>query len=160
MQRLAILLCLSAAPHVFAAKVELNLGHLSPSLRNLKRADQTTIERAVTLIKKGQHTAAFAQLTEISRAHPNNSAVRVVLAYALLQAGNLAGAFDQAQQAEAASDHTSYACLFLARIAYLIGDTAVCRRELDHVIGSGEHVAEAKRIERDLARAPAAAPKR
>lgn len=133
-----------------AAEPELKLKRLNPSLKTLSRSERSAVDRAVGLIRKGEHTAALAQLTELTRSNPNNSSVRVVLAYALLQAGNLAGAFDHAKLAEAAPDHNSYVCLFLARIAWLAGDTASCRRELGHVRAAGTDRAEADALERQL----------
>ena len=134
-----------------AAEPELKLNRLKPSLDSLPRADRSNVERAAGLIRKGEHAAALAQLTELTRANPQNSSVRVVLAYALLQAGNLAGAFDHAKLAESAADHNSYVCLFLARVALLAGDTAYCRRELGHVRAAGTDKGEADKLERQLA---------
>jgi predicted Zn-dependent protease len=144
----ALLLGLTGA----AAEPQLKLKRLRPSLASLTRGERGTVDRAVALIRKGEHTAALAQLTELTRDNPNNSAVRVVLAYALLQAGNLAGAFQHATQAEAAPDHNSYVCLFLARVAWLVGDTEACRRELGHVRAAGTDRGDADALERQLAR--------
>jgi predicted Zn-dependent protease len=134
-----------------AAAQDLKVKRLNSSLRALGRSGRGAVERSLDLIRKGEHTAALAQLTGLTRDNPENSAVRVVLAYALLQAGNLAGAFDHARKAEAAPDHNSYVCLFLARVAWLAGDTAVCRRELGHVRAAGTDKAEADALERKLA---------
>jgi Flp pilus assembly protein TadD len=145
---LCAMLLLSCA--AFAAGPELKLKRMNPSLNALSRSERSAVDRAVSLIRKGEHTAALAQLTELTRSNPNNSSVRVVLAYALLQAGNLAGAFDHAKLAEAAPDHNSYVCLFLARVAWLAGDTGSCRRELGHVRAAGTDKAEADALERQL----------
>jgi Flp pilus assembly protein TadD len=152
MHRLYVLLILFAAPALQGSGFDLDTGAMKSSLGNLAASERGTIDRALGLIKKGQHTAAFAQLSELSRNNPNNSAARVVLAYALLQAGNLAGAFEHAQQAEAAADHNSYVCLFLARIAYIAGDRAICEREIKHVKKSKTYRTEVAQIERDLKR--------
>jgi Flp pilus assembly protein TadD len=141
---------LAVAP-TWAAEPEIKLNRLKPSLASLTRGERGTVTRALDLIRRGEHTAALAQLTELSRANPANSATRVVLAYGLLQAGNLVGAFDEARQAEAAPDHNSYVCLFLARIARLVGDNEVCRRELGHVRQAGTDKKEAGALERQLA---------
>jgi Flp pilus assembly protein TadD len=134
-----------------AEQPKLDRKRLEPSLKSLTRSQRGVIDGALELIRKGEHTAALARLTELSRDNPNNSGTRIVLAYALLQAGNLAGAFDHAAKAEAAPGHDSYACLFLARIAYLVGDTARCRRELGHVREAGGDPREVESLERRLA---------
>ena len=135
----------------WAGTPEVKLSRLKPSLQSLTAGERSTVSRALDLIQRGEHTAALAQLTELTRANPANSGARVVLAYGLLQAGNLVGAFDHAKQAEAAPDHNSYVCLFLARIARLAGDVEVCRRELGHVRQAGTDKKEAAEVERQLA---------
>jgi Flp pilus assembly protein TadD len=145
-----VLLSQAVAGGAWAAEMELKLKELQPSLSRLASGSRTTVDQAVQLIRKGQHTAALAHLTELSRANPDNSAVKVVLAYGLLQAGNLVGAFDRAKEAEAAPDHTSYVCLFLARVAYLVGDPLTCRREVEHVRQAGDYKTEVRALERDL----------
>lgn len=139
----------------WAGEPDLKLNRLKPSLESLTRGERGSVTRALELIRRGEHSAALAQLTELTRANPANSASRVVLAFGLLQAGNLVGAFDQAKQAEAAADHNSYVCLFLARVARLVGEAEVCRRELGHVREAGTDKKEAAALERQLAQNPA-----
>jgi hypothetical protein len=141
-------LALGSAP---AQDVDFKMKRLGPSLEALAPNARATIDKAVRLIRSREHTAALALLTELSRANPQNSSIKVVLAYGLLQAGNLLGAFDTAKEAEAAPDHNSYMCLFLARVAYLVGDAATCRREVQHVRQAGHFKREVSAIERDLA---------
>ena len=53
-------------------------------------------------------------------------------AFTLLETGNLLGAFKEARKAEASPGGNSYKCWFLAKIAFIAGDNAMCKRELEH----------------------------
>jgi hypothetical protein len=79
--------------------------------------------------------------------------LHVLVSYALLQIGNKLGAFDEEKQEEASPDHTGYVCYFFAKIAFLTGDNATCRRELGHVKSLGVHKEEVKQLESEVEKA-------
>jgi hypothetical protein len=133
-----------------SASFPLRFDLLAASLASLPSNERQRIDSAIGLIRKGEHLAALAPLLEVTRSNPQVSGARVVLAYAMLQAGNLAGAFEHARQAEKSSDRTTYVCLFLARLAALVGNTDVCRRELKHISGDAQLRADAQDVERQL----------
>lgn len=114
--------------------------------------DRGAVDAAVDLIKKGEHTVALARLYTLANKNPDVSALKILSAYSLLQVGNLVGALEQAKKAETTKDHTSYACFFLAKVAYLTGDKEACKREIKHVKGTGDFKAEIKDLEKDLKR--------
>jgi Flp pilus assembly protein TadD len=133
-----------------AATVELNRDRLGGSLKLLARPDRTVVDQAIKLIQRGDHSLALAHLSSLTKKNSDSSALRILSAYAMLQLGNLVGAFDEAKKAEASPDHDSYACLFLAKLALLIGDKEVCKRELEHIKGAGEPAAQISQIENGL----------
>jgi Flp pilus assembly protein TadD len=77
---------------------------LSSSLGKLVGDDQQAAQKALDLIQKGEHSLALAQLTALTRQNPNNSAIRILASYTLLQLGNMVGAFREAKRAESASE--------------------------------------------------------
>jgi hypothetical protein len=148
--RAALLILLSVAPSM--AQVSLQFDRLTKFFDRLSAMDRSTIDDSVALLKKGDHSLALIKLKELTQANSTNAGVRVLLAYALLNAGNQLGAFDEAKRAEK-DGHDSYVCLFLAKVAYVAGDPAVCKREVKHVekVGTPEEVAEAKELAAKLA---------
>jgi len=144
-----LLLALWAAP-LHAAGVDLRMERLADSLNLLRSEDRAVVEEAVELIRKGENTLALGRLTALNAANPQNSSLRILTAYALLQAGNFLGAFDEAAKAEKAPDGNSYKCWFLAKVALLAGDKTVCKREIKHVKSMGDMAADVKALEKEL----------
>jgi len=98
----------------------------------------------------GDHSGALARLQELNQRNPQNSSLRVLTAYTMLQLGNLVGAFDQANLGHEAPDKSSYKCWVLAKMALLTGDGVVCKRELKHIKKVGDMPEEAKALEADI----------
>ena len=133
---LTLLLTLLSLPAAsFAQGFELRYERLVSVLAGLNDSDRAVVDQAVELIKKGDGNIALTRLNTLNRSYPMNSSLRVLTAYALLQAGNLLGAYDEAKKAEAMPDPNSYKCWFLAKVAFINGDTAACKRELKHASG-------------------------
>ena len=149
LHRTLILLFLSLAS-MQAALFELKFNNLKPSLSRLSPEETKIVDRSIGLIRKGENTLALAQLSTLSKANPSNSALQVLMSYALLQIGNKLGAFDAAKQAEASPDHTGYVCYFFAKVAFLTGDSATCKREIAHVKSLGLHKKEIKELESEV----------
>ena len=147
-----MVLLLMLAGSLYPAPIELPLKSISEPMRALPDAQRRTLDRAISLVRRGEHLAALSVLQEMAKSTPGSSAVRVVLSYALLQAGNVAGAFDEARLAESAPDRNSYMCVFLAKIALLAGDTSTCKREIEHARSTGKHGKEVKELESALAK--------
>jgi len=137
---------LGAGPDKFALRFD----RLEPALDVLSAADRDTVSDAINLIKSGENVLALSRLSSLKQASPKNSSLRILAAYALLQTGNALGAFEEAEKAHDAPDGNSYKCWFLAKVALLSGKRAVCERELEHVRGAADMVAEAKQLEREL----------
>ena len=133
-----------------AAGFDLNFQRLAESLRLISTKDRQAVEEAVELVRRGENMLALVKLTALSKTNPNNSSVRIATAWALLQAGNLLGAFEEAKKAEAAPDGNSYKCWFLAKVAWLSGNKQVCRHELKHVKAAGDMAAEVKSFENEI----------
>jgi len=133
-----------------AADINLRMDRLSDSLNLLKVEDRSVVDQALTLIRQGENAAALAQLSTLTKANASNSSVRILTAYALLQAGNVLGAFDEARKAEASPNGNSYKCWFLAKVALLAGDKTACRREIKHVEHVGDMAADVKALKREL----------
>ena len=145
---IAICLFLSASGH--AATFTLRFERLAEALAGLKEADRSTVKRAIESIKKGENTVALTQLSALTRNYPMNSSLRILTAYVLLQTGNLLGAFDEARKAETAQDWNSYKCWFLAKIAFIAGDNAVCKRELAHARQDKSAAEDVRALELEL----------
>ncbi|MBX9601209.1 MAG: hypothetical protein K2X35_09400 [Bryobacteraceae bacterium] len=128
---------------------ELRLDLLGAPLAKLSAADRRVLDEAVGLIRKGDHTLALARLSALKNGNPNNGALRVVASYALLQAGNLLGAFDEARKADSRENTSGYICLFLGKVALLTGNTAACDRELKHLANSSELAREVSELRRE-----------
>ncbi len=146
-----LLLILAWAP-LPAADFALQIDRLSDGLRPLTRGDSRAVQETIQLIRKGSHAAALVRLTELNRNNPSNSSLRILTSYAMLQLGNLFGAFEQAEKAHAAPGGNSYKCWFLAKVALLNGKREVCERELEHVRKVGDMTAEVRALEAEMKR--------
>jgi Flp pilus assembly protein TadD len=129
---------------------DLKFDRLEPVLEVLSAADRDAVSDAINLLKRGENVLALSRLSALKQRNPNNSSLRILASYALLQAGNLLGAFEEAEKAHVAPNGNSYKCWFLAKIALINGKTAICERELEHVKGAGDMVAEARELEKEL----------
>ncbi|MCX6625803.1 MAG: hypothetical protein NTY38_33015, partial [Acidobacteria bacterium] len=114
------ILCLVPVLLLFAAgaaaeTLDLRPDRLAASLGKLSGGDQRAAKQALELIRKGEHSLALAQLTALTSRNPNASSIRILASYAMLQLGNLIGAFGEARKAETTSDANSYSCWFLAK---------------------------------------------
>jgi Flp pilus assembly protein TadD len=130
--------------------MELQFDRLASALTLLSDADHKIVNDAVQLIREGQNVAALARLSALTHSNPNNSSIRILMAFTQLQLGNLTGAFEQAKAAHEAPNGNSYRCYFLARIAFLTGDKVTCRRELEHTKNAGDMPREVRQLENDM----------
>ncbi len=133
-----------------AVKPQLNLKALSEPIQNLSTQDRKVVDEAVKLINQGQHAEALAALTRLTQNNSQNSAIRVLRAYTLLELGNVAAALDDATIAESAGGHAAYRCWFLAQVAYLAGDKPLCHREINHVHADPTYGPEAEKLRHRL----------
>ena len=147
----AATLALAAPPP--APSMDLRFDRLASALTLLSDADRKIVDQAAQLIREGEHAGALARLSALTLANPDNSSLRILIAYAQLQLGNLTGSLDEAKKAHQAPNGDSYRCYFLAKIAFLTGDTAICRRELDHVRNAGDMPDEVRQLQNDLKKA-------
>jgi hypothetical protein len=131
---------------------DLRWDRLVAAIGLLPEGDRPSVDQAIALIKKGEHGAALLRLSELNRSSPSNSSLRMLTAYAMLQAGNLLGALQEAEQAHEAPNGNSYKCWLYSKIALLTGKPELCRRELDHVKKVGDLPKEAKSLEQELNR--------
>lgn len=152
MKSIFCLALLFLMPVLSAQTVDLRADRLSASLGKLSGVDQQAARHALDLIRKGEHSLALGQLTALTRQNPNNSSIRILASYALLQLGNMVGAFREARKGESSSDANDYACWFLAKVSWLAGDKAVCRREVDHLKHAHAMPRETEELERQLKR--------
>ena len=135
-----------AAGEVF----DVNYDRLQSGLSVLNDVDRDAVDAAIRLIKGGEHSLALARLSALNQGSQENSSLRILASYALLQAGNLVGAFEEAQKAHDAPNGSVYTCWFLAKVALLNGKSTVCKRELEHVKKSGQMTTERKQLEKEL----------
>ena len=150
----AVTLSLAAPPAAPPAPaMNLQYDRLASALTLLSDADRRTVDEAVQLIREGEHVGALARLSTLTHSNPNNSSLRILAAYAQLQLGNLTGALDEAKKAHDAPNGNSYRCYFLAKIAFLTGDNATCRRELNHTKNAGDMPEEVRQLQNDLKKA-------
>ena len=110
------------------------------------------------LIDQGQHAEALAALTRLTQTNSQNSALRVLRAYTLLELGNVAAALDDATIAESSGGHAAYRCWFLAQVAYLAGNKPLCHREINHVHSDPTYGPEAEKLRRDVYKRQAIGP--
>jgi Flp pilus assembly protein TadD len=144
-------LALAAPPP--APTMDLRFDRLASALTLLNDGDRKIVDEAVQLIRQGEHAGALARLSTLTHSNPDNSSLRILMAYAQLQLGNLTGAFDEAKKAHDAPNGNSYRCYFLAKIAFLTGDTVTCRRELNHTKNAGDMPEEVRQLQNDLKKA-------
>jgi Flp pilus assembly protein TadD len=130
--------------------MDLHFDRLASALNLLSAADHKIVDEAAQLIREGENVGALARLAVLTRSNPDNSSLRILAGYVQLQLGNLVGALDEAKKAHEASNGNSYRCYFLAKIAFLTGDTATCRRELDHAKNAGDMPTEVRQLENDV----------
>jgi Flp pilus assembly protein TadD len=142
-----------AAPPPAPPTLELQYDRLASALTLLSDADRKIVSEAVQLIREGEHVGALARLSTLTHSNPDNSSLRILAAYAQLQLGNLTGALDEAKKAHDAPNGNSYRCYFLAKIAFLTGDNATCRRELNHTKNAGDMPEEVRQLQSDLKKA-------
>jgi catechol 2,3-dioxygenase-like lactoylglutathione lyase family enzyme len=131
-----------------APAVACNFDRLASALTLLNDADRKMVDQAVELIREGEHAGALARLSTLTHSNPDNSSLRILMAYAQLQLGNLTGAFDEAKKAHDAPNGNSYRCYFLAKIAFLTGDNVTCRRELNHAKNAGDMPEEVRQLQK------------
>jgi Flp pilus assembly protein TadD len=149
----AATLSLAAPPP--APAMELRFDRLASALTLLSDSDRKVVDEAVQLIREGEHVGALARLSTLTHSNPDNSSLRILMAYAQLQLGNLTGALDEAKKAHEASNGNSYRCYFLAKIAFLTGDNVTCRRELNHAKNAGDMPDEVRQLQNDVKKAKA-----
>jgi Flp pilus assembly protein TadD len=139
-----------AAPPQPAPTMELRFDRLTSALTLLSDSDRKIVDDAVHLIREGEHVGALARLSTLTHSNPDNSSLRILMAYAQLQLGNLTGALDEAKKAHDAPNGNSYRCYFLAKVAFLTGDSATCRRELNHTKNAGDMPEDVRQLQNDL----------
>ncbi len=139
-----------AAASAAQPQVELNVDRLASALKLLSDMDRAIVRQTIDLLRSGQHEAALARLSALNTSNPENSSVRILLAYAQLQLGNLLGAFEQAEKAEAAPNGTSYRCYFLGKMALITGNRAVCQREIGHLKAVGDMKSGVRELEKAM----------
>jgi len=147
----AATLALAAPPP--APGMELRFDRLASALTLLSDSDRKIVDEAAQLIREGENVGALARLSTLTQSNPNNSSLRILMAFAQLQLGNLTGALDEAKKAHEAPNGNSYRCYFLAKIAFLTGDTVTCRRELNHAKNAGDMPEEVRQLQNDLKKA-------
>lgn len=143
---LATSICFAQPP-----KPQLNLDALAEPLQQLTPQDRKTVDQAIQQIQQMQHAEALATLTRLTRANGQNSALRILHAYALLELGNATGALKDAKVAESSGTHSAYKCWFLAQVAYLTGDNPTCKREIKHIGADPTYGPQAQDLSRSLA---------
>jgi Flp pilus assembly protein TadD len=146
----ATTLALAAPPP--APSMDLRFDRLASALTLLSDADHKIVDEAAQLIREGEHAGALARLSTLTHSNPDNSSLRILMAYAQLQLGNLTGALDEAKKAP---NGNSYRCYFLAKIAFLAGDNVTCRRELNHAKNAGDMPEDVRQLQNDLKKAKA-----
>ena len=144
-------LALAAPPP--APSMELRFDRLASALTLLSDSDRKIVDEAAQLIREGENVGALARLSTLMHSNPNNSSLRILMAYAQLQLGNLTGALEEAKKAHEAPNGNSYRCYFLAKIAFLTGDNVTCRRELNHAKNAGDMPEEVRQLQNDLKKA-------
>jgi Flp pilus assembly protein TadD len=144
----AATLALAAPPP--APNMDLRFDRLASALTLLSDTDRKVVDEAVQLIREGEHVGALARLSTLTHSNPNNSSLRILIAFTQLQLGNLTGALDEAKKAHEAPNGNSYRCYFLAKIAFLTGDTVTCRRELNHAKNAGDMPEDVRQLQNDL----------
>ena len=145
-----VLLAVFSLPVTAGQEFPLRYERLEGALAELSESERSSVNQAIVLIRRGEHSLALVRLTALNRGRPQNSSLRILASYAFLQLGNLVGAFEEAKQAHASAGGNSYKCWFLAKVALLHGKKDVCERELEHVRQAGDMAAEAELLAREL----------
>ena len=133
MKKLLLLAFLLASQSCTREPLKLDYTRLSGPLASLEQTDRDAVQDAMQLIQSGEHSLALARLSSLNERNPSNSSLRILTSYALLQAGNLAGAFEEAEKAHAAPDRLAYKCWFLGKVAELNGNQEIAEREVAHL---------------------------
>jgi hypothetical protein len=131
---------------------DLDYDVLELPLSAVREGDRDAVADTVQLIRKGEHSLALDRLSALTANNPENSGLRILASYALLQTGNLVGAFEEAEKGHQAPQRFGYKCWFLGKVALLNGDRHTCEREIAHVHGVGGMEAEARELEQELAK--------
>ncbi|MDR3698461.1 MAG: hypothetical protein P4L56_02425 [Candidatus Sulfopaludibacter sp.] len=146
-------LCLMfACASARSVKPELDLNAMGEPLKDVQAGDSEVVDETIRLIQQKEHAAALVNLTRLTANNPHNAALRVLRGYVLLELGNVTGSLEEARIAEESGSHTGYKCWFLAQVAYVAGDKALCRREIGHVAGSPVYGPKASRLSAALER--------
>jgi Flp pilus assembly protein TadD len=146
---LGVFLALALLP-AQAINLELRFDRLQEAFRLLPEADRGAVDDIIVLLKRGSHQEALARLEELNRQFPANSSLRVLTAYALLNLGNILGAFEEADRAHDAPNGNPYKCLFFSKVALLAGKHEACKRELEHARQNKEQPKEVREIEKEI----------
>jgi Flp pilus assembly protein TadD len=144
--------CVAGAVHAAPppASMELRYDRLASALTLLSDADRKIVNDAAQLIRQGENLGALARLSSLAQSNQDNSSLRILMAYAQLQLGNLTGALDEAKKAHEASNGNSYRCYFLAKVAFLTGDKVTCKHELTHAKNAGDMKDDVRQLENEL----------
>lgn len=141
MKKLLALTCLLAVTTCTRPPLQLDYSQLDGPLESLAHQDRDAVQDAIQLIQRGEHSLALARLSSLNKRNPSNSSLRILTSYALLQAGNFTGAFEEAEKAHAAPDRLAYKCWFLGKVAELSGNQEVADREMAHLEKVGQELA-------------------
>ena len=133
-----------------ALDFSLDYERLAGPLAKLEDADRDAVQDSIGLIQNGEHTLALSRLASLNEKNPRNTSLHILTSYALLQAGNLVGAFEEAEKAHEAPDRIAYKCWFLGKVALLAGRRAVSEREVKHLHAVGDMLAEARQLESEI----------
>lgn len=147
---LAAFLLTWTTPLTPASLFDFRFDRLVDALGVLPSGDRATTEEVIRLIKKGDHQEALTRLNDLNRANPENSSLRLLTGYAMLELGNMVGALEQAEHAHEAPNGNSYKCWFFSKVAFLNGKAEACKRELKHVKKAGDMPQEARALEQEL----------
>jgi hypothetical protein len=131
---------------------DLDLKAMAGPLQDVKAGDGEVVNETIRLIQQKEHAAALVNLTRLSANNPTNAALRVLRGYVLLELSNVTGSLEEARIAEESGSRTAYKCWFLAQVAYLAGDKALCRREIGHLTGDPVFGPKVRRLNQDLER--------
>ena len=88
----AFLLLGMVASGVRADSLAMNYERLTPSINLLSTGDRDIVSDTIDLIKDGEHTLALSRLSSLKQRSPQNSSLRILASYVLLQIGSQAGA--------------------------------------------------------------------
>lgn len=76
-----------------AAEFPLQFDRLTKFFDRVSPAERATLEDSIALLKNGDHSLALIKLKQLTQSNSASAGVRVLLAYALLNAGNQLGAY-------------------------------------------------------------------